>query len=386
MRETFPQKERGDRLEAKQVNALSEIGRRAGVSVPGSFITGLAGGTFSAQGPLPRDTQAPVEITEDLGDCLYRCNLRYYSHSQSKWKSQTKEWQLDASALGMTFTVGDIVIAYWQEQRGKFIPIVYTDPPPLLEVNGDTTSTVVKETGGGSCGHYVEFWLERKADGESAVWSCIDDRSFFINAHIDDGCSCKISGTGFITFLASDHDQVRLVVRSGSAIDVTVDEGIIKLKGKWVGGITTTDVQRSNQTAIDNMTKNAEVANEDGVHKWPRFELLNDASPTLAETIKIHTPLEAAWTIEADFAITIEVDLEVSSFSASSTSSSSSSVTSSSSSLTSSSSITSSSSSITSSSSSSATSSSSTSTSSSSSSITSSSSSDVSGSLSEIPT
>jgi hypothetical protein len=56
----------------------------------------------------------------------YKVKLRYYDSTESvvadRWKTDDAEYEMDASDLDMSISVGDKVVAWWNSQRGSFIP------------------------------------------------------------------------------------------------------------------------------------------------------------------------------------------------------------------------------------------------------------------------
>jgi len=176
MRETFPVKKIGDDLTAKHVNDLSTVARRFAASTPGANLAGRAGGVFSAAGSMPSFFQVVVEITnnqidgndaEDSG--LYLCKVRYYDPGDLTWKSQDREWQLDATAINISLDVGKLVTAYWHQQRGMLIPIV-ADEILHFELKYDLAP-------GGSARAYLLKWdgdsLEVDEDTEFNVFDAL---------------------------------------------------------------------------------------------------------------------------------------------------------------------------------------------------------------------
>lgn len=298
MRETFPRKKRGDRLEHQLTNRWSSVCRRFVSAFPGSNLTGLQGGTFSSSSPLPAWCQTIVEITEKLSDYYY-CKLRYYNGDAAEWISQDGEWKLDATGLGMDFSVGEIVTAYWHEQRGMFVPIIDTNP--LMETEGETSGTLAALSV--TDGYYVEYWLERRA-GTKGGWTCINQRRWYLNVYWETLEHIKASGMGFVTFRARDGDEIRLVARLGNAaIQIEEVEGYIKLEALKMGGVKTQDEVSGNATPIQYMTVEALVNNVDGEVARPKFDLITSVYNN--DAIRITTPGEKEWTVEATYGISV---------------------------------------------------------------------------------
>ncbi len=299
-RETFPRKKPGDSLEASHVNKLSRVARRLSNFPIGSHQIGKQGGTFSGSGPYPHWTQAPVEITNKKIDSddsensgLYLCKIRYFDGEE--WQLQDQEYQLDANSIKEKYEVEDIVTAYFSRQRGLWLPITFVAGiQSFIEVEGVTTTTIEKETGEDS--YEVEFWLERSSGGPFTI---VGGRTFFINAYHESE-DISVTGVGFITFLAQHNEVFRLVVRVSEVLeDVSSVLGVMKFTSLDKDGITTSDTSAPDATVVGRLRAVAEVNNNDGELRWPKYEIQN----TL-EGVRIQTPKEETWTIEADVLIT----------------------------------------------------------------------------------
>lgn len=120
MRQLYPKWNRGDEILHGDLNRLSQGVEFLGSRRPGSNVMKQQHGTNVM---LPPWVESIVEITEvPTADGIYRCKLRYYSFLNNSWASQTKEWRLDASEMGAGLSLGDRVVAFWDDQRGTFIP------------------------------------------------------------------------------------------------------------------------------------------------------------------------------------------------------------------------------------------------------------------------
>lgn len=129
MREVFQNKRPGDELSAALVNKLSRSARAAESSpIPASYVSGMhnsMGSGVLATGPgLP---PRRLSIKTVNGDGTYKCYDRYYDEDLTttlKWdKDDSSEVDLDATDAPMEYQKGDKVVAYWDGQRGMFIPI-----------------------------------------------------------------------------------------------------------------------------------------------------------------------------------------------------------------------------------------------------------------------
>jgi hypothetical protein len=134
----FPIKKEGDALGAEHVNWLTEGVERLGGPPSGGYLVGRSG--------LPPFGLQNFEVVEEGCDGyadLYRIVPRYWNNAVTPpaWASEDssgdKGFSLDATDTGQTYVVGDKVQAYYDAQRGAYIPLAASI----------TNST----TGGGSC-------------------------------------------------------------------------------------------------------------------------------------------------------------------------------------------------------------------------------------------
>lgn len=154
MFQDIPGKKPGERLSAEHVNTLSRIaGDYDGSTLsPGAYATGL-GGRRAGFPPFMQRRVIVVSEEWDVGEAggapgLYEIRFRYFSgtdlitdtadessSSSSSSSSGTEEhaegWQtddegdpyfLDARDSGDVFAAGDKLTAYWDAQRGMWIP------------------------------------------------------------------------------------------------------------------------------------------------------------------------------------------------------------------------------------------------------------------------
>ena len=158
MREVFPRKTRGQPLTAKHINDLSRAARAVGTPMPGSYMMSTVGAN-AAFPPFAQRTfvvlDAPEEVSDESsssssstssssssqsrsssssnGDynfeprpsIIYKIKPLYYDHTAEQWKLDTDHnfLDMDAGGVDQTFTEGDVVIAFWDEQRDAWIPI-----------------------------------------------------------------------------------------------------------------------------------------------------------------------------------------------------------------------------------------------------------------------
>ncbi|MCK9570118.1 hypothetical protein M0R72_14335 [Candidatus Pacearchaeota archaeon] len=123
----FPEKKPGDYLEASHINDLNGVGKQlAGIRSGGNLS--IHKGDFLSVGGLNRWHQYDVEVSKaqpdtEAIDKLWMIKLRFWSTAEAKWKSGTDEYKLDASDTDGSLSVGSKLIAFWNIQRGMFVPI-----------------------------------------------------------------------------------------------------------------------------------------------------------------------------------------------------------------------------------------------------------------------
>jgi hypothetical protein len=144
MREHQPSKRAGDQLYYQDVNRLAGISNRMASSRPGAYISRMhagsfvsdsvdppwAQGVFEVQGPKTDDNDEPI-------DFQYLIRFRWYDPTVSDdsvttdnpdgdpngWTTDdTKDWDLDVSDFELTLAKGDLIVAFWDDGRGMFIP------------------------------------------------------------------------------------------------------------------------------------------------------------------------------------------------------------------------------------------------------------------------
>lgn len=144
----FPIKKEGDDLGASHVNALSagvekaELYQKKGFFVNGSGIPSI-------------DVQTVViaEVGCDGNPDLYRVVVRYWDPVSSSWATSSREgnkgYRLDATDTDLSFDVDDKIQAFYNAQRGAYIPLL---------------------GGGGSAGsHHIEFVIEEVVTAEDPM-------------------------------------------------------------------------------------------------------------------------------------------------------------------------------------------------------------------------
>lgn len=132
MREQFPITRKGDRLTHEHVNRLSTVARRLSGSNTGSYANGVVNSSFSGQAPLLPFTQEIVKVTELLAPDIYAVRVMYYDSDTFSWATSTEEYEMTSRAIGSTYVVDDVVIAFHHAQSGYFIPV------------GEAASTVLR--------------------------------------------------------------------------------------------------------------------------------------------------------------------------------------------------------------------------------------------------
>ena len=145
-REKFSTVKKGHLPIRQEYNTLTKVVERFASFGRGSRH-GRHGGSFVAFDTLAPWSQFIFEITDTTideggGDTdtdssgLYKGKIIWYSHEDEEWKDdETKEWFLDENGTNSppTFSIGNRIIAYWDEQRGMFVPISSVGSP-LVEL------------------------------------------------------------------------------------------------------------------------------------------------------------------------------------------------------------------------------------------------------------
>ena len=122
MRDSFPTKKPGDDISADHINKLSDSARVVSGMGPGSFV-GKIGGASVGEAPfIQRILQ--VVGSKDSTTNLYTCSPQYYNPTITAWVTDTDTYDLDISAFkNETLSIGDVLVGYWDPQRGTFIGI-----------------------------------------------------------------------------------------------------------------------------------------------------------------------------------------------------------------------------------------------------------------------
>lgn len=123
----LPNKEEGDGLGAAHVNALSAVANNAAAMHTSSFGVGRQGGS---QSPLPPFVQRRVVVTaenfEDDENYL-TIKMLYFDRTEAnaddRWKPDEEGGEYELDPLGNTYSEGTKLSAYWDDQRGAFLPL-----------------------------------------------------------------------------------------------------------------------------------------------------------------------------------------------------------------------------------------------------------------------
>jgi len=136
MHPDLPKKSSGDALSANHVNKLSEAAESALRFVPGG---GLHGAPEQVVAPAPF-VQRVMEVVSGTcdwegdpafadqysNDQIYQIRPKFYESTLGRWVINEEEgpYCLDASAVNQIYAVGSTLVAYYDPQRGAFIPVV----------------------------------------------------------------------------------------------------------------------------------------------------------------------------------------------------------------------------------------------------------------------
>lgn len=124
MREIIPKAHRDQRLSHRYLNRLQEIVQRKAPGWSGSNVSRIAAPSDAIIVP-PRHKQRIVQVIREVTAGEYEVRYRYFAHSTETWRTDTDAnlFLMDATSLNLTFEVDDLVVAYWDEQRNRFIPV-----------------------------------------------------------------------------------------------------------------------------------------------------------------------------------------------------------------------------------------------------------------------
>lgn len=158
MQEPLPHKKPGDLLSADHINRLNVIANRMGGKSPSRGSSGVHASTIFSETSETRFQQYQLEITnlqidaDDTDDSgLYLAKRLFYSYTDEEWQLDGAEWVVDARATYLRFEArdenvtpvkqGHRITAYWDEQRGTFIPVSRVWPSQERKVKLTQTIT-----------------------------------------------------------------------------------------------------------------------------------------------------------------------------------------------------------------------------------------------------
>lgn len=136
----FPDKKPGDALGAGHINDLNAAARMIMYNGQGSHESRHKG-TRANTPPWRQRTYVVIEKTytgDEECDTSYEARSLYFDNIANQWLVNTDEnpYCIDASAFGDVISIGDVVVAYWDPQRGTLIPI-----PTGTTTEGGTSSS-----------------------------------------------------------------------------------------------------------------------------------------------------------------------------------------------------------------------------------------------------
>jgi len=186
MPEIFKDKKPGDTLGAAHINKLNKAGRIATDLRPGAYQSGNMHGSM---GPVPFIQRlvivTSIPLFDDLEETnhpLYLCRPRYFDPTQEvgeRWTTDTvdNEYDLDATSVEIELEVGDILSAWWDPQRGAYIPLKSTTIPEGTSVAGVSNNC--------SCGDCVDSGTVTActAIGEAPLYFRIPMTHFLLSPH-----------------------------------------------------------------------------------------------------------------------------------------------------------------------------------------------------------
>lgn len=150
MFERFGKKYPGDSLSAEHINLLTELAEKLAMRTVPANLAHDIGGHGSPFPPFQQRTFIIVssedDDTDDADDessysssssssvesstgalgSIYSIRPRYFDHSSGLWATdeESNVFELDTRDLGVEFSVGDTLVAYWDPQRVAWIPVM----------------------------------------------------------------------------------------------------------------------------------------------------------------------------------------------------------------------------------------------------------------------
>jgi len=202
---------------------------------------------------------------------LYVAKFRWFSHTNQQWEESIEPLSLDASAFWEPtttdasqspttgvgfgaipkFVQGDLVTAYWDEQRGWLVPIYF--PPqdtPTTELASTNNEALAQDTDAPSNVNIVEVYLEVLEAAAGAVWEIREKLSFRIPTTNEGNWFDSRSGFARIaapSTASSGKTRVRLRALKTVSYDVTLFEKRISFFG--IGRLSSSNTHLGSQVS-----------------------------------------------------------------------------------------------------------------------------------------
>lgn len=221
--ENFPVKKEGDNLGAEHVNWLTAGMKAMQANFP--------------NGSLPPFSLQNFEVVEEACDgntALYRIVPRYWNNELDLWITDSSSGNqgvcLDAIDSGQTYSVGDKVQAYYDAQRGAYVPLAASP----------ATTTPEPPSGGCSCTCIDEGNVEVQGIITTTVWRVTMPTVRFEQTH---GTITLPAGTYIITYSSGTgtwtldiSDDLTATYNDGTdaTADTTMDGTLVM---SWGGGV-----------------------------------------------------------------------------------------------------------------------------------------------------
>ena len=157
MAEPFPRKKPGDDLEAEHVNRLSEIARKVSDGTETGYVVSEGGRSAGLMPFIQRPMVVTAEECDLDGDGTVpaaeqgrdEVRPRYYDQGDDTWKTDMDAgpYCLDTDAASILVEVDDIIVAFYDPQSGRFIPVSFAceaqNEIQYLNVFGSPTSGTI---------------------------------------------------------------------------------------------------------------------------------------------------------------------------------------------------------------------------------------------------
>lgn len=316
-RPSLPKKKEGDGLSAYHVNELTRAAEQGRLG-PGSNMSGISG-SFSGTANRKLWEQRLYKVTKDLEQTkgskykgMYEIQPMYYDFDEGDndrddgWvhDEDAGPYELDTLGAGVSVAVDDVVTAYFDVQRDRFVPVTSSNCMTWIDAEGNATDVPNTQL---QCGSEIEFALEGSANGSSG-WRVINQRVYALS-WTEPACEIEttgrfISGTGIYSFGVFGSQTkngvifLRIPVKSwldDKKVDLTFAALRIKaMCGKAIA--YTTSAPLADAGYATNLGYEQRASNDTLSSGSPKIEIINKY------VIRIDVPKGSSWSFQAELA------------------------------------------------------------------------------------